>query len=268
MGQPFPFDGSALVFGGSEGMGLAVARRLRARGMPVGLVARRSAPLQAAQQRLLADIPSLSTLAVAPADVTRPAEVQAAVQLLLQAVGPPSLVVNCAGYTQPGYVDALAPEQYAAQLHVHAMGMLHVVQACLPAFRAQGRGHFVATASVLGLTGMFGYSAYAASKFAMVGLCLSLRAELRRENIRVSLLCPPAVDTPGFAQENRIKPAQVLAVERRGGVMSADDVARRLERALPGNPLWVLPSWSARCVGLGQRIAPEWMNRMLSRPRD
>jgi 3-dehydrosphinganine reductase len=261
-----PFDGTALVFGGSEGIGLAVAERMSMRGMAVGIVSRNAGKLEAAKERLERHA-SGAEVALAVADATRAPEVDQAVRQLVSTLGAPSLIVNAAGYTLPGYVDDLAASQYLAQYEANCLGVLNVVKAGLPHFRARGRGHFVATASVLGLVGMFGYSAYCASKFALVGLCLSLRAELRAENIAVSVLCPPAVDTPGFARENGIKPAEVLEMERRGGVLRAEDVARKLERALPSKRAIVLPSTGSLALAWAGRFMPELTNRLLSGSR-
>lgn len=260
-----PFDGAAIIFGGSEGIGLAVAQSLYANGIAVGLVSRNADRLAAARAVVTQYDPGGVCVTVC-ADVTDADSVTDACHRLIAELAEVSLVVSSAGYTLPGYVDALSADQYRDQWQHNCLGFLHVVQAMLPHFRARGGGHFVGTASLLGLMGMFGYSAYASSKFALVGLLHSLRAELAPEHIGVTALCPPAVDTPGFERENLIKPAEVLAAERRAGVQRPEQVAQALLRALPGNPALVLPGFSSRLIHLAWRLAPGLVARQLQRP--
>jgi 3-dehydrosphinganine reductase len=119
---------------------------------------------------------------------------------------------------------------------------------------------------VLGLFGMFGYSAYAASKHAVVGLASSLRSEYARTPMRITVLCPPSIDTPGFATENKIKPADVLKAELKGGVLKPEAVAAALVRALPKGPALVLPGNEARLPYLINRFAPRLLERLTARP--
>src|SRR5262249_3979763 len=111
-----------------------------------------------------------------------------------------------------------------------------------------------------------GYSAYAASKHAVVGLVTSLRSEYAQTPMRVSVLCPPSIDTPGFATENKIKPAEVLKAELKGGVLKPEAVADALIRALPKGPAVVLPGNEARLPYLINRFAPRLLERLTARP--
>lgn len=267
--KPEPiFSGSAIVFGGSEGIGFAIAQQLAMRGVSVGLVSRSPDKLKLAHDQIIATRASDSVYCITiSADVTDAASITSACNTMIEQLDDISLVVNSAGYTLPGYVDVLLPENYIEQWQHNCLGMLHIVQAMLPHFRSRGGGQFVGTASLLGLMGMFGYSAYASSKFALVGLLSSLRAELAPEKIGVTALCPPAVDTPGFIRENAIKPNEVLKAERRAGVLSAEQVALSLLHALPRNPARVIPSHLSRLVFVASRWMPGIVERMLQRPK-
>ena len=266
--MPFPKRHSAaLIFGGSEGIGFAIAKALAEQGCRLALLSRDPEKLAPARQTLLAETGvDAGHCLVASVDVTDEAAVKAVCTQLLSQMGDVSLVVSAAGYTLPGYVETLTQDDYQSQWRHNCLGMIHVVQVMLPYFRARGGGQFVGTSSLLGLMGMFGYSAYASSKFALTGYLLSLRAELAPEKIGVTILCPPAVDTPGFAKENLLKPAEVLKAEERAGIAQPAQLARCLLRRLPENPSLVLPTFGARLVYLAYRLMPSLVSRMLEKP--
>lgn len=256
-------DRAAIVFGASEGTGLAVAEALAGRVAGVAIVSRSRAKLDAAEPRVKAK--GGKVLAVA-ADVTSADDVTRAFEAAVAALGPAGIVVNCAGAAHPGYFTDLSNDVFEAQIRRHLMGTVNVFRAAIPHLTAQKDStRLVSTASVLGLFGMFGYSAYAASKHAVVGLCSSLRSEYARTGMRVSVLCPPSIDTPGFAEENKIKPKDVLAAELKGGVLSPEAVAAALIRALPKGPALILPGNEARLPHLIHRFAPRLFERLTAR---
>jgi len=77
-----------------------------------------------------------------------------------------------------------------------------------------------------GLVGIFGYTAYTPTKYALRGFAESLHMELRPHNIRVSLSFPPDVDTPQLAEENKYKPAETKAIAEGAGLFTADQLAQ------------------------------------------
>ena len=258
-------DRSAVIFGASEGTGLALARALAGRVAGVGIVSRSSEKLARAAASLKNG--GAGNLHVAAADVTSPAQTQQAFDACIAALGPAGIVVNCAGAAHPGYFEDLPGDVFEEQMRRHLMGTVNVFKAAIQHLKSQSAPtRLVATASVLGLFGMFGYSAYAASKHAVVGLCQSLRSEYGRTPMRVSVLCPPSIDTPGFAAENKIKPAAVLKMEMKGGVLKPEAVADTLVRALPKGPALILPGKEAKLPYFLNRFAPGLFERLIARP--
>jgi 3-dehydrosphinganine reductase len=254
---------SAIVFGASEGTGLAVAQALASEVRGIGLISRSREKLARAK----ATMNSKSKLHAVEADVTSPTDVQKAFEACIAALGPAGIVINCAGAAHPGYFEDLSVEIFEEQIRRHLIGTVNVFKAAIPHLTAQtAPTRLVTTASVLGLFGMFGYSAYAASKHAVVGLASSLRSEYARTQMRISVLCPPSIDTPGFATENKIKPAAVLKAELKGGVLKPEAVAAALLRALPKGPALILPGNDARLPHLINRFAPWLLERLTARP--
>ena len=134
---------------------------------------------------------------------------------------------------------------------INFWGVLYGVQAFVPRMiEARQGGHLLNTASMAGLVGMPYFSAYNASKFAVVGLSESLQRELKPHGIGVSVLCPMIVETDlprnslrmraERAGETQPVPEQPAAESMRGGVKQPDEVAARVVRAIERSQLYVL----------------------------
>jgi 3-dehydrosphinganine reductase len=215
--------GHALITGGSSGIGLAVAKRLAAAGWHLTLIARRPELLEQAAAGLRElGAGDVRHHAVDVSD--RPAVADAMARVLTDS-GAPDLVLTSAGIARPDHFDALADADFEQAMAINYFGTLHVLRALLPAMRARRKGHVVLMSSGAGLVGIYGYAAYAPTKFAVRGLAEVLRAELRDHGIGVSVVHPPDTDTPQLAAENLTKPAQTRAIAGTTEVMSADAVA-------------------------------------------
>jgi 3-dehydrosphinganine reductase len=221
--------GHAVVTGGSQGIGLETARRLLERGARVTIIARDRARLDAAVASLASD-----AAGAAPADVTDPAALRGALDAATEARGPCDLLVASAGSAHPGYFEQLPADVFRDQMELDYFGTLHAIRAVLPGMLERGRGGIVAVSSGAALVGIFGYSAYAPAKFAVRGLMETLRAELAGRGIYVGCAFPPDTLTPGFEQENRIKPPETAAVSaavkpREAGAVAAA-IVKGIER--------------------------------------
>lgn len=229
----------ALISGGSSGIGLAVARRLARQGWRLTLLARRPDVLAQAA----AELHEQGAAAVLPlaVDVADAAACHAAVAQALAQGGAPDLTLTCAGIARPDYFEALTDADFHEAMAVNYFGTLHVLRAVLPALRARRSGHVALMSSGAGLTGIFGYAAYAPSKFAVRGLAEVLRAELKADGVGVSVVFPPDTDTPQLAQENLTKPAETRAIAGAARVMSADAVAAAILRGVERRRFVIAP---------------------------
>ena len=251
----------AYVVGGSQGIGLAAARRFAASGAELVLFARREALLHRAALDLRARHPALR-VSLRPLDVCDPRAVRAVMDEVVGTVGPPDLLLNCAGRARPAHFDEIPEGQVEETLRLNFLGTWYTVRALLEPLVAR-RGIVVNTASLAGLTGVFGYTDYCASKFAVVGFSEALRRELGPRGVRVHVLCPPDTDTPGLAEENRRKPPETAAISARARVLSADAVAEALVRGLGRRRLLIVPGFEGRLAVLAQRLAPglvDWLS--------
>ncbi|NLH80556.1 MAG: SDR family NAD(P)-dependent oxidoreductase [Phyllobacteriaceae bacterium] len=232
--------GPAIVTGGSSGIGLAAATRLARRGHPVVLIARRTEPLAEAAEAIREAVPG-ACVAARALDVRDAAALARVVDETAAVHGPIAWLVASAGVVEPGLFVEQPLDSHRAQLEVNYLGTLHAVRAVVPSMRAAGRGRVVLVSSGAGLFGIYGYSAYAPSKFAVRGLAEVLRVELAEHGIAVTLVCPPDTDTPQLAAETAARPAATAAIAAGGGVWSADAVAEAMLAAATRGRFLVAP---------------------------
>src|SRR4051812_6674228 len=188
---------NAVITGASSGIGRLLALRFAREGARVALVARRETELQA----LAAEIRSHGGEAlVLPCDVADRAEVFAAAAQAESALGSVDVLVNNAGYGHHRPFLDWDLDDMERIMRVNFFGTLYWTKALLPAMVARRRGWLVFMASVAGKIGVPDESAYAATKFATVGLAEALSFEVEDAGVHVLTVCPGTIRTPFFDQ--------------------------------------------------------------------
>jgi short-subunit dehydrogenase len=253
------------VVGASLGIGLAVAERLAARGDDVAIFARREGPLAEAARAVEARRlrPSQRVLA-RTLDASDEAQVRAVMAACVAELGPPDLLVNCAGRAIPGHFERISAAQLDETLRLNLHTCWNTTAALVPAMKARG-GHVANVSSLAGLIGVFGYTDYCAAKFAVVGFSEALRQELAPHRIGVSVLCPPDVDTPGLALEDATKPDETRAVSAGARLLTADVVADALLAGVGRRRFVIVPGADGRLAWLAKRLAPGLVDRLIAR---
>jgi NAD(P)-dependent dehydrogenase (short-subunit alcohol dehydrogenase family) len=181
-----------LITGGSRGLGLALAREFAGRGSRVAVCARDADELERA--RLDLEGRGAQVLALA-CDITDGARVDAVVRDVTSQWGRIDVLVNDAGVIQVGPLDTLTREDYEDAMRTHFWGPLNTIMAVLPQMRARRDGRIVNISSIGGKISVPHLLPYSASKFALTGLSEGLRAELARENVLVTTVCPGLMRT-------------------------------------------------------------------------
>jgi NAD(P)-dependent dehydrogenase (short-subunit alcohol dehydrogenase family) len=179
----------ALVSGGGQGIGAAVARALVAQGSSVTLLGRRLAPLQ---QQAAADPERMHAVA---ADVTDPDHLAAAFGAARQRFGPVTILVNNAGQAESAPLERTSLELWQRMIAVNLTGTMLAAQLALPDMRTAGWGRIVNVASTAGLAGYAYVSAYCAAKHGVVGFTRALALEMAKTGITVNAVCPGYTET-------------------------------------------------------------------------
>jgi NAD(P)-dependent dehydrogenase (short-subunit alcohol dehydrogenase family) len=185
-------DKVVLITGASRGLGLVLARQLAREGARVAICARDDDELQRAQDELRRL--GSETLAV-KCDVTVKSEVEEMVRIVKSQLGPIDVLVNNAGVIQVGPLEVMTAEDFDEAMKTHFWGPLNTVLAILPGMRERGQGRIVNISSIGGKISIPHLVPYSASKFALVGLSQGLRAELLKEGILVTTVCPGLMRT-------------------------------------------------------------------------
>lgn len=224
------FEGRvALVTGAASGIGAALAAALQAAGAKVVLADLNGEGAEQQAITIGADADAAVQL-----DVTDRAQFASVAAAVVARHGRIDYLFNNAGIAIIGNTLAMAGEDWDRLLDVNVRGVVHGVEAVYPLMVAQDqqagwRGHIVNTASITGLIPAPGFTAYAMTKHAVVGLSVSLREEARRYGVRVSAICPSVIGTP-MAEHARLLGDRVPVKEKVQGftrLPSADYCARK-----------------------------------------
>lgn len=249
---------SAVVTGASSGIGRELALRLARKGARVALVARRADRLE----ELAAEIAALNAEAfVVPCDVADRDQVMAASARVLERFGGVDLLCNNAGYGHHRRFLEWDLDDMERMMRVNYFGTLYWTKALLPQMVARRRGWIVFVASVAGKLGVPEESAYAASKFAMVGLAEALSYEVEDAGVHVLTVCPGTIRTEFFDAEAL---ARMPPVARRMMVDTAPLVDAIFDALAKGKYELTFPRFIATGY-LVRAIAPGIMRRSTRR---
>lgn len=250
------YDKAVFITGGSSGIGLEAARRLAALGSHVMIFGRDLKKLDAASSEIATQKISNSQRVMAvQMDVSDRDDVDRKIVHAVHDFGTPDILINSAGIGHAGYFEDITYEKFDEVLRINLYGTRNVVAAILPFMKPRG-GHIVNVSSMLGLIGIFGYSAYSTSKFALVGFSECLRSELKRHNILVSVFCPPEVDTPMTDYMQTSSPPETRALVRMTGLMSVRKAAGILLKGIEKKRFLIIPGFLSKWTYLNKRLYP------------
>lgn len=220
----------------------------------VTVLARDQARLNGAVELLRREIPDaqVGTLSV---DIRDADAVERAIADLGRTSGHLDTVLNSAGILIEGRFERLRPEDFRTVMDINLHGTVNVCRAAVPQLLTSG-GTVVNVASVAGLTGVFGYTAYCATKHALVGFTRALSFELEPQNIRTVLVCPGEFDSPmvdaldaSRTAENR---AHTLTIPK----LSVRQTAAETLAGVEAGRRTIVPGRRTRAAVLANRYAP------------
>jgi len=246
-----------IITGGSSGIGKAAAEWLAGWGADICIVARNSQRLkQACDDIHLKARDKKQKIIYHVLDVCDRRKVFRCSGDIIDSLGGLDILINNAGKAWPGYIQHKPDSVWDDTLDINFNGTVHCTRAFLPHFIHQKSGNIANVTSLLGFMGLFGYSAYAASKFAVVGFSESLRQDLLPYNIKISVFYPPDTDTPLWHAENKIKPSETRALAGNIKVMPPDRVAYSLLRGIARGKFTIIPGTLSKWIYWMHRFTP------------
>jgi 3-dehydrosphinganine reductase len=252
------------ITGGSSGIGLETAKLVYARGANLVLIARDKDKLHLAVKAVEAvRRDQKQRVAAVSLDVSDFNAVSADLPNIVEDNGVPDILIANAGILVGDHFENISYEVFDRVMKINVYGVRNVISLLLPKMKRKG-GRIVIVSSMAGLTGIFGYTAYSTSKFALIGFAESLRYEMKRFNIRVSLVCPPEVDTPMIEEEAKTLPPEARAVKNMTGLLSPESAGKAVLKALSGNRFLTIPGLKAGVSYCLLRLVPGCIVRFIT----
>lgn len=218
------------VTGAGSGIGAQLVRSLLALGEQVAAADINEAAMAPLRSEAVAD-----RLMILPLDVRDPAAWEAGIAAVIGRWGRLDVLMNVAGVLRSGYCWESTAADVDFHLDINAKGAILGTQAAARVMVAQGRGHIINIASLAGLAPVPGLSLYSASKFALRGYSLAAAMELRQRNVKLTVVCPDAVQTPMLDIQKDDAHAELTFSGKRS--LSAQEVTDAVIGALKTAPM-------------------------------
>lgn len=235
-----------LISGGSSGIGLEIARKLANRGSNITILARNEKNLQNAVS-LIKDktISQAQNIKWISADVSNYSVLE---QAFINHGENFDCLINSAGLAYPGKFSDLSVEIHKKLMDVNYLGTVNLSKLVLPYMISKKSGYIVNISSLAGLVGIYGYTSYASTKYAIRGFSSCLRSELKPLGINVSVVYPPDTDTPQLSFERSIMPDITRKINSGGGVMKADKVALAIIKGIENKKFTIVPGLEGKIL--------------------
>jgi short-subunit dehydrogenase len=260
-------DKTVLITGGSRGLGLVMAREFAREGSRLVLCARDEQELD--QARL--DLEKLGAeVMVVSCDIRNTHDVNEMIATVNNRFGAVDVLVNNAGVIQVGPLEVMTHEDFELAMQAHFWGPLNTIMAVLPSMRQRKSGRIVNISSIGGKVSVPHLVPYSASKFALVGLSKGLRAELMKDGIKVTTVCPGLMRTGSprnadFKGKHQFEYAWFSISDALPLLtVSAENAARQVVHACKRGDAELVISIPAKIAVLFDSLFPEAMSQMLA----
>lgn len=252
------------ITGGSSGIGLETAKIFSGLGAHIVIFARDKEKLNKAKQAIEGQKRINSQMIQSmQLDASDNNDVQLKMKAVVEEFGAPDILIANAGVPCTRYFEDISYELFDSTMKVNVYGVRNVIAALFPVMKNRG-SQIAIVSSAAGIMGLFGYTAYGASKYALVGFAENLRSEMRRYDIAITLVCPPDVDTPMLTLEEKTMPPETAAIANIGGKLKPFPVAKAIVSGIARRKFLVIPGIVTRYVFFNHRLTNGWSTRFLT----
>jgi len=253
------------ITGGSSGIGLSTAKLLARKGSHVIIFARGKERLESAKNEITGNAVSKDQqFSGMQLDVSNHKDVQKVMLNAVKVFGEPDALINCAGRAYPGRFEMISFKQFDETMKTNLYSIWNTVSVLLPHMKKKG-SHIANVSSIAGFIGVFGFTDYCASKFAIIGFTEALKSELKPYGLTVSVLCPPDTATPGFEVENRTKPEETKAISANARLMHPDKVAEAFINGIIKGKFLIIPGLDGKFTHIAKRLFPGLVDYIMDR---
>lgn len=228
-----------LITGGSSGIGLAVARQLAYRPCQLVLVARSPARLASAARGLELTKHSDTLVTTVSVSVTDPQRLALELEVFLPQL---DVAIHCAGLGLAKTLASTSEHEFRKIIETNLFGTVNISRLVAASMQKRGKGRLLLVSSAAGLLGIYGYTAYSASKFGVEGFAQSLRNELVGTGVSLGVVYPPDVNTPMLEAENLTKP-DITRVISGGVLMTPEAVASCIVKHISRSSFRIFPGF-------------------------
>ncbi|MCX7725135.1 MAG: SDR family oxidoreductase [Thermodesulfovibrio sp.] len=216
----------AVITGASKGIGLATAQKLAENGVELALLARSGELLNSIAKEIKEQF-GVNVLSI-PTDISKSEEVEKAFESLKSHFGRVDILINNAARGIFNYIENGSVKEWKEVIDLNLTGLIHCTHLAVKMMIPQRSGHIVNISSVAGRVGIPGWSVYCATKWAVIGFSESIRKELIKYNIRVTVIEPGVVAT----QWGENMPEEWIRSRTAMKALKAEDVAEAVYYAL------------------------------------
>lgn len=247
-----------VITGGSSGIGLAIAKLYARRGASISLLARDAVKLRAAAAEIAAECrvdPSfIHTVSV---DVAASDATMAAFKTCEARHGQCDILIASAGTVDPEIFETLSAERFNDQISTNVLGTANAVRAAYQGMVERSGGKIMIISSGAALIGIYGYTAYCASKAALTGFAEALNAESAGRGVTIAICYPPDTITPQYIGELPSRPSQAAFLMGKAKPWTAEAVAAKIVGGLDKGRTKIYFGFSIVALGyFGSLIKP------------
>jgi len=250
------------ITGGSSGIGLATAGRFAALNADILLIARSAGKLDQAKTALgKTGTGKIETLSL---DVGDHSLVYEKMKEAVNTFGAPDILILSAGInTAADHFENISHGMFNTVMDINVNGVRNLIHALIEPMKKK-KTHVVILSSAAALFGMFGYTAYASSKAALMGFAESLRYEFKPLGMPVTIVFPPDVDTPMNDEEAKTLPPQGRAMKEVAGMLTPEFTAKEIVKAIDRKTYFFIPGRQTKFLYFLHRISNGALTRFIS----
>ncbi len=247
---------TVFITGGTSGIGLQLAEMLIAQGHDIALfhVTQKPEVIRRLQSLCISTEQKVKSYL---ADISNSNACNSAIEKAIAEFGAPSLAINSAGVLKGAEFENLSVDDFEYVVKINLFGSRNFASAIIPHLSSGARLVFVS--SLAGITSCYGYSAYSASKHAVLGMAGALRIELKPKGISISLVCPPEINTPMVEEELKSIHPATRALKDFAGTLELEPACEKILKGIEKRQYMIIPGFKAKMTYFAEKCLPNFL---------